>query len=149
MHNDTVLIAGAGLSSVAGLPTTRKLTEFFLDLGATDATNAELQAAISNELRKFWKAVFNYEKGVATPTFEDHFTLLDLSANTGHHLGKHYSAKQLRAIRRLSLHRVFDTLDSEFKRCVALETFLVTLAEGTNNAVVTTNWDVSIERSLE
>ena len=88
MLNDTTVIAGAGLSSVAGLRPHVSSRGFFSSSAQLLRTGASLQEAISNELRKFWKAVFDYKKGRASPTFEDHFTLLDLSANTGHHLGR-------------------------------------------------------------
>src|SRR5687767_11572451 len=100
--NDTVLIAGAGLSAVAHLPTTSELTKRFLSLPGTLATPAPLQEAITVILRHYWETVFCYRDG-EPPSFEDHFTVLDLAANTGHHLGAAYSPKQLRAIRRLSI----------------------------------------------
>ena len=146
--NHTALIAGAGLSKVAGLPTTAQLTKEFLTLGPTNATSAALQLAISHELRAYWERVFGYTDGKLPPSFEDHFTTLDLSANTGHHLGTNYSPKQLRAIRRLSIHRVFDILDSRVEENAALATFLAKLAAGQENSVVTTNWDIVIESRL-
>ena len=110
--NDTVLFAGAGLSAVAGLPTTRKLTDQFLSLGQTGATRLPLQTAISRELRDYWEMVFGYVEGDRKPSFEDHFPALDLSINSGRNLGTNYSPKKLRAIRRLSIHRVFDILNT-------------------------------------
>ena len=150
--NHTVLFAGAGLSALAGLPTTRELTKRFLSLGPTPATNGPLQDLITAHLRTYWETVFSFRGNVTPsrePSFEDHFTLLDLAANTGHHLGTRYSPRQLRAIRRLSIHRVFDILDSTFTPNANLTTYLANLAQGAGNAVVTTNWDISIERHLE
>lgn len=146
--DDTVLIAGAGLSSVAGLPTTRRLTAQFLTLPETDATSNDVQKAISRHLRQYWETVFEYRDTGPEPSFEDHFTVLDLAANTGHHLGVRYNPKQLRAIRRLSIHRVFDILDLKFTVNGRLTDFLARLARGNRNAIVTTNWDIAIERHL-
>ena len=42
----------------------------------------------------------------------------------------------------------FDTLDNEFKESEALQRFLKALAEEEGNSIVTTNWDVAIERAL-
>jgi len=42
-------------------------------------------------------------------------SILDLSANSDHNLGRVYSLQKLRAIRRLSIHRVFDILDTRFE----------------------------------
>src|SRR5688572_6190870 len=98
VHNDTVLFAGAGLSSAVGLPTTERLTEEFLSLPATSATRRALQDLISDHLRCYWETVFGYSEGPNSPkpSFEDHFTTLDLAANTGHALGTHYCPKKLR-----------------------------------------------------
>jgi NAD-dependent SIR2 family protein deacetylase len=144
----TALIAGAGLSAVAGIPTTRELPGQFLGLPSTDATPAPLQDVISEHLRQYWERVFGYEAGGAPPSFEDHFTVLDLAANTGHQLGSKYSPKQLRAIRRLSIHRVFDVLNTKFRHSEELSEFLSALANGVGNGILTTNWDIAIERHL-
>lgn len=144
---DTVLIAGAGLSAVAGIPTTNQLTKKFLTQPPTQATPAPLQEAISEELHRYWKAVFGYRSD--EPSFEDHFTVLDLAANTGHHLGTRYSPKRLRAIRRLSIHRVFEILDQEFTFNDALHRFLGKLQRGRNNGIITTNWDIVLERHAD
>lgn len=148
---DTVLIAGAGLSKVADVPTTEELPRKFLSLPQTRATTIELQNEISRHLTRFWRDVFGYEAGSThckEPSFEDHFTVLDLAANTGQQLGPWYSPKRLRAIRRLSIHRVFDVLDSSRKHEPVLAKFLAALAEGSRNAIVTTNWDIVIEKHL-
>jgi NAD-dependent SIR2 family protein deacetylase len=147
--DDTVLFAGAGLSAVAGLPTTKKLTEDFLSLGPTDATARPLQSAISRELREYWEKVFGYVDGGRKPSFEDHFTALDLSANSGHNLGTQYSPKKLRAIRRLSIHRVFDIINTRVNFNHSLNIFFGLLADGRDNSVVTTNWDMAIEKALD
>ena len=144
----TALIAGAGLSAVAGIPTTRELPKQFLSLPPTGATPTPLQEAMSEHLRQYWEVVFGYEPGGPAPSFEDHFTVLDLAANTGHQLGSSYSPKQLRAIRRLSIHRVFDVLNTKFRRSEELSEFLSTLANGSGNGILTTNWDIAIERHL-
>lgn len=144
----TALIAGAGLSAVTGIPTTRKLPDQFLGLEATSATPAPLQEAMSEHLRRYWELVFGYTADGPKPSFEDHFTMLDLAANTGHQLGSSYSPKQLRAIRRLSIHRVFDILDTNFCHSEELSEFLSTLATGSGNGILTTNWDIAIERHL-
>lgn len=144
----TVLIAGAGLSAVAGIPTTRDLPSQFLVLPETDATPEPLQKAMSEHLRRYWEVVFGYKPNGPTPSFEDHFTVLDLAANTGHQVGSRYSPKQLRAIRRLSIHRVFDVLNTSFHRNDELSGFLSALASGSGNGILTTNWDIAIERHL-
>jgi len=65
------------------------MTERFLDLEPTSATPPVLQNAISQCLRQYWAGVFHYDDGTPAPSFEDHFTVLDLAANTGHHSVPH------------------------------------------------------------
>jgi NAD-dependent SIR2 family protein deacetylase len=146
--NDTVVILGAGFSVAAKLPTTAKLLANFSSARETLATPAPMQAEISRQLKRYWSAVFGWTPGRRKPAFEDHFTSLDLAANTGHQLGGYYAPRQLRAIRRLSLHRVFETLDLGFKTNASIRCLTDLLAVGRNNTVVTTNWDIVVERHL-
>ncbi len=143
------MIVGAGFSANAKLPTTSEITDAFVSMqNATNVTPAGIQAEISEILREFWRDVFAYTGGTA-PSFEDHFTLLDLAANAGHNLGKKYSPAKLRAIRRLSLHRVFEILDSRYRENDSIRQLVNQLAEGRNNAIVSTNWDIVVEKHLQ
>jgi hypothetical protein len=81
-----------------------------------------------------------------TPTFQDHFTALDLAANTGHQLGTFYRPSKLRATRRFSLHRVFETLDRRFEYDNDIQALVTRLAQGTGNSIVSTNWNIVIEK---
>lgn len=146
--NDTVLFLGAGFSKASGLKTTRDVEKIFLNLGPTNATqDPKLQEEISHLLRKYWHDVFSSTSRRDPPSLEDHFTLLDLAANTGHNLGP-YTPVKLRAIRRLSIHRIFDILDEGFKPSIAAKELVTSAKRGTGNAIITTNWDTSIERYL-
>src|SRR3990167_987753 len=147
--DNTALFTGAGFSNALGLNTSTGLEKSFTNLGKTEATpNKKLQAAISTELINFWKNVFGWTNNCPiNPSLEDHFTLLDLSANAGHNLGM-YSPRQLRAIRRLSIHRVFDVLDQNYKPNAAVNYLIHCLSKGENNLIVSTNWDTAVERSM-
>src|SRR5437016_4977076 len=101
------LILGSGFSKVAGLPTTQELSSEFLNPPRGGVLGKPLEREVSRILNEFWHRVFGYRNGGIAPSLEDHFTLLDLAANSGHHLGGRYSPKMLRAIRRFSIHRVF------------------------------------------
>lgn len=142
------MIIGAGFSANAGLPTTQTVTESFLSLGESSSTPPATQAAISDILKEFWQDIFGYDGG-ATPSFEDHFTLVDLAANAGHSLGKNYTPAQLRAIRRLNIHRVFDILDTKYTRNGLMAALLTQLALGSDNTIVSTNWDIVVENHLQ
>jgi NAD-dependent SIR2 family protein deacetylase len=147
--SDTVIIVGAGFSAAAGIPITSELLGAFPESDPTLTTPAELQAEISRQLTKFWRYAFGWRRRSLTPTFEDHFTLVDLAANTGHHIGEFYSPSRLRAIRRLSLHRVFETLDVRFNQNPYITRLVKDLADGERNAVVSANWDIVVERHLQ
>jgi NAD-dependent SIR2 family protein deacetylase len=146
--DQTVLVVGAGFSSAAKIPTTQQLLKTFIAPPPSSATPKPVQTAISDLLKKYWADVFGWQPGGPGPSFEDHFTSLDLSANTGHHLGRLYPPAALRAIRRLSIHRVFETLDSSFELNPNISKLLYELLSGSDNAVISTNWDIVLERHL-
>jgi NAD-dependent SIR2 family protein deacetylase len=147
--DDTVVFLGAGFSRAAGLSTTGELSLRFLETADTPFTGLEVQQAITEALQDFWSKVFGYRRGEPEPSFEDHFTALDLAANSGHQLGLHYSPRRLRAIRRFSLHRVFELLNQPaHDPDPAVGEFVRAVAEGRRNAVVTTNWDIVVENRL-
>jgi hypothetical protein len=143
------LILGSGFSKYAGLPTTADIPSKFLQAPMESDLPAIIEDEMSRLLRRFWEKVFGYSGGANTPTLEDHFTMLDLAANSGHHLGKYYSPKKLRAIRRMSIHRVFShvTFGKETKRHV--RRVLSLLNKKFDMSIVTLNWDIVVERHLE
>ncbi len=143
----TVAILGAGFSKAAQLPLVSELSQEFLGLNGN--SNLEIGQVISNSLGKYWRDVFGYELNGATPSFEDHFTLLDLAANAGHNIGHDYTPAILRALRRISIHRVFEILDSKFTRSQEIETFLnyLVASEG-RSSLVSLNWDIVVEKHL-
>jgi hypothetical protein len=87
-----VLFLGSGFSAAMGLPTTNLLSERI-------GLHTEIEDFITECLGGFWEKIFGWSSGKREPTFEDHFTQIDLAANTGHQLGPMYSPKKLRAIR--------------------------------------------------
>ena len=87
--------------------------------------------------------------GHPVPSLEDHFTQIDLAANSGHHLGPAYPPKLLRALRRFTIHRVFKILDTAPVPAGAIDDFLRRLNEMFRLSIVTTNWDLMVERSFE
>ncbi len=146
---DTVAILGAGFSMPAGIPPTSLISRQFLTHSRDWPTPRVIQDAISRHLGDYWRAAFDYKEGIEVPTFEDHFTLLDLSANSGHNLGSYYTPAMLRALRRMSIHRVFDILDSSYQTSQSLATFLDLLSRGEESSVISLNWDIVVENHLE
>jgi hypothetical protein len=140
-------ILGAGFSCEAGLPDTENIAASFLQEQDGNFP-PEIDQEISHQLTEFWKYVFGYSGGGQPPSLEDHFTVLDLAANTGRNLGPQYPPKKLRAIRRLSIHRIFQILDRRYRGSEAISKLLRTLYEGAELSIVSTNWDVVVEKHL-
>jgi hypothetical protein len=149
------LIVGAGFSTEASLPTTPELSEGFLVAPPPDHRDGldwqlriEIDNTISSELTRFWTTVFHHRPGLEPPSLEDHFTLIDLAANTGHQLGIDYTPRKIRAIRRFSIHRAFQILDSSFKRTDVIGQLLRELKQETTLSLICINWDIVLEKHL-
>ena len=139
------LIVGAGFSVPAGVSSAKQLARRFL---TTPPGSGPVDDAITEALTAFWTNVFGAEDDTQ-PTPEEHFTVLDLAANTGHQLGRSYPPRRLRAIRRLSIHRTFQVLDRRFHHSPAIETLLKKLIKADSHlAVICLNWDIVAERHL-
>jgi len=144
----TVLILGAGFSCEAGLPSTREIVGTFLESPQNGGLDSEIDEEISGQLRKFWRYAFQYDGQGPLPSLEDHFTVLDLAANTGRNIGPDYPPRKLRAIRRLSIHRVFQILDQKYRHSQAIEQLLNSLQQASELTVVSTNWDIVVENHM-
>ena len=151
------LILGSGFLCEAELPATSKL--FLDELPRVPDTfshrpdyNGDLEQSINDKITSiildFWRTVFGYHNDAVRPTLEDHFTVLDLSANSGHYLGSAYSPRQLRAIRRMSIHRIFQVLDRKYKPSGGLQEFVKTILKRFELSVVSLNWDVVWEKEM-
>lgn len=105
----------------------------------------EVEQEISKHLMKFWQQIFGYVDGKSRPSLEDHFTAIDLAANTGHHLGPSYSPRKLRAIRRFSIHRAFQILDLKYRQSETIGSLLAELWKGAGFSIISLNWDVVVE----
>lgn len=151
-----LLIVGAGFSKTAGLPLASDFTEHLLDTASLKTDGPSVRQV--EFLRKFVDDTFN--GGETTPSnqwpeLEDIFTLVDLSANTGHHLGTSYSAAKLRLVRRAMIVRIVRMLQQDYNRYLrsrsAESKLLNTLFDelnADNTAVLSMNWDMVIERGV-
>lgn len=151
-----LFIVGAGFSKNAGLPLASEFTEKLIDVGRLKLDGPS--AKLVDNIRTFVDKVFG--EGSARPhsewpELEDLFTLIDLSANTGHHLGRDYSASDLRVVRRAMLVRMIRMLAWEYKKGCdkkgeaweALETFF-THFDPVRSDVLSMNWDTVFEQGL-
>jgi len=96
----TLFIVGAGFSFYAGLPLTTEFTEALLDLKLKGDKRSE---ELVQFLRKFVGSTFDHDESAPArywPALEDLFMCIDISANSGHHLGSKYAPQVLRTARR-------------------------------------------------
>lgn len=151
-----LLIVGAGFSWNAGLPLASEFTRELLNL-----RGLRLDGPSSRQvsfIRSFVDEVFG--EGVSRtheqwPELEDIFTLVDLAANTGHHLGKAHSASDLRIVRRAIIVRMTRMLSRAYARRQAkpdakwnvLEEFFERF-DFESTAVLSMNWDTVFEAGL-
>jgi hypothetical protein len=140
------LILGSGFSRESGLPTTAALNKELLGVPTGRHVDAVLESEISRILGEFWRDVFGWKAKGRKPTLEDHFTVIDLAANTGHHLGPDYGPRKLRAIRRMSIHRIFQILDARFTRSDAVDRLYQELLDTHELSIITLNWDIVAEK---
>ena len=90
------------------------------------------------------------------PDLEESFTLVDLSANTGHHLGPAYSPAALRTVRRALIVRFIRMLQQRYSRREnkpdenwnKLKLLLRRLRLD-SSSVLSLNWDSVIEQGLK
>lgn len=144
-----VLFLGSGFSAAVGLPTTNQLSEKLLEMPARVSLRPEVESFITETIVKFWQTIFGWSPGKREPTFEDHFTQIDLAANTGHQLGPSYSPKELRAIRRMTIHRVFTLLESRGSLVNVIHRLFRALNDRFELTIITTNWDCEAEANLD
>lgn len=142
------LILGSGFSAESSIPTTSELSSTFLDIMRMPAGGKERAKNISDVVQTFWEDIFGFQPGGTPPSLEDHFTMLDLAANSGHYLGPGYSPKHLRAIRRMSIHKTFDILNSRWGSNGPSMDLLSSLSENFDLSIVSLNWDIIVEQYL-
>jgi len=140
------LILGAGFSKCSSIPTQNEFPDYFLSEALSDSP---IHKAITTVIKKYLVDIFGWREGRSFPTLEDYFTCLDLSANSGHNLGDNkYTPRKLRAIRRITIYRIFQILDYQYKRSDAAEKFLANLIGKYKVGFIVTNWDIVLERIL-
>lgn len=150
-----LFVVGAGFSYHAGLPLASNFTEELLDL-----TKLKALGPSSLTVRLVTKFVGQtFDHGTAAkfwPHLEDIFTCIDLSANTGHHLGPTYSPSYLRTVRRALIVRIIRMLSIAYTKgkkqagphWKILERFL-SIVEPQRCAFLSMNWDTVIEEGLK
>lgn len=153
---DHLFIVGAGFSRNSGLPLTSSFTRELLNVRALAGSGP---SALTVEfLLKFVADTFNDKASTADfwPELEDIFTCVDLSANTGHHLGPNYSPSTLRAVRRALIVRTIRMLRQAYTRQKTIGgeawtnlDWFFTGVRPASSAFLSMNWDTVIEEGIE
>ncbi len=142
---DTAVILGAGFSRESGLPIARDLSKSIFD----SYFGGRLENAITDAIKKLLKECFRWKTGDPLPTFEDIFTMIDMAAGSGHSLGRAFTPKKLRAVRRMLIHRLFGILDRHFHPSRNIEKILKALISKRNTThFIVLNWDIVLEGYL-
>lgn len=152
VNQKTVFIVGAGFSRNAGLPIQSEFTELML---AAATHKSGMRRRLMPRLSAFMKDVFDYSQGRGLeqfPDLEDIFTAIDLSANTGHHLGPQFTPQKLRELRRILLSNIIRMLNSAYldgqkkpKPERASLLYFLSEVSAERHQFVSLNWDVVLE----
>jgi hypothetical protein len=151
---DDIFVLGAGFSANAGLPVQSEFTERLIYAG----TDKDPTRAVVPFLRSFIAKTFGHlerAKPEYWPDLEDIFTCIDLSANTGHHLGPKFPPSELRMVRRALITRIVGMLRAEYERAkeekpegwAGLRSFFESL-NLQRTAFINLNWDTVVEEFI-
>lgn len=151
-----LVIVGAGFSANAGLPLASNFTPNLLRTQSLSPTGPSV--AQIRFIERFLDKVFgegSLRSPDEWPDLEDVLTIIDLSANTGHHLGPEYSASALRVVRRALLVRMIRMLEQRYRAGArvanadwrALGTFFQAY-DLTACSTLSMNWDMVFERGI-
>jgi len=144
-HN-ICFILGAGFSHNAGLPLQKDFPKMLLK----NYSNSDIDNVITETIKQFLIDIFRLHNESYHPSLEDIFTCIDLSANTGHHLGESYPPNKLRAIRRMLIYRVFSIINSKYKPSDDIKKLLNHFCNDASCKIsfIVMNWDIVLELHL-
>src|SRR5439155_2383875 len=113
------------------------------------AFGSEVDELITNAIKEFLTHCFRWNEANPIPTFEDMFTMIDISAGSGHSLGRSFTPKRLRAIRRMLIYRLFAILDQRFEHSDNIRKILDRFVGKPNSThFVVLNWDIVLENHV-
>src|SRR3989442_4543596 len=155
LNVETVFVVGAGFSHHAGLPLTSGFTEAILEARQFSSGPSRV---LVDFLSRFIHDAFDHSTKAGAknwPDLEDIFTCVDLSANSGHHLGSTFAPADLRTARRAILSRIIQMLDQKYEAARKkkrsdwrkLDDFFWDIT-GRSVGFISMNWDTVIERKL-
>ncbi|MDF2523585.1 MAG: hypothetical protein K0R31_1226, partial [Clostridiales bacterium] len=140
------VILGAGFSKNCGIPVQSEFPRLLLEYPKEDV----FEEAVTKILTQFMEDIFGYFKSSSYPNLDDMFTCIDISTNSGHHLGLKYSPMHLRAVRRLLVYRVFSILNNSFSFSEEVSNFINQLSKQFSKInFIVLNWDTVLEKYLQ
>ncbi|MCX8131729.1 MAG: hypothetical protein N3I35_16745 [Clostridia bacterium] len=142
---NTTVILGAGFSKNSGVPVQSEIPGLLISYGKGNGFENDVNML----LKKFMEEIYGYKGDGHFPNLDDIFTCIDISTNSGHHLGISYSPLTLRGIRRFLVYRVFSILEN----CFTPQKYIGSMIELLNKKSVKTryivlNWDNVLEKYL-
>jgi hypothetical protein len=146
---------GAGFSVNAGLPLQSDFTAALLKAQTFKKGPSKAIVAFLCQFASNIFGLTNPESSDDWPELEDLFTVIDLSANTGHHLGLSYPPSKLRTVRRALIVRTIRMLSQHYGKAKQqnredwqmLQSFFGHL-DVDRTGFVSLNWDTVIEQQL-
>ena len=105
------IILGAGFSKNSGIPVQEEIPSLLIKAYPGNS----VENAVSNIIRSFLEDAFGYVESNESPALDDIMTCIDLSTNSGHHLGIGYPPARLRALRRFLVYRIYSILEEYYK----------------------------------
>lgn len=140
----TTVVLGAGFSNNSNIPVMSELPKMILD-----SSGSSFEEGITSSLRKFFRDIFGYNGGESIPSFDDLLTCIDLSTNSGHHLGIDYSPLHLRSLRRFLMYRVFSLMERPFEYSENTKELVDRLISRFEEiSFVVLNWDTVLEKYI-
>ena len=139
------VILGAGFSKNSGLPIQSEIPELLIE----NQEDSLFEAYISQIIQEFYEDVFGFFKGEVPPSLDDLLTCIDISTNSGHHLGIKYSPLHLRAIRRFIIYKLFKILEDKYRYSEAVFNLVSRLLKSYSKVdFIVLNWDTVLEKYI-
>jgi len=139
------VILGAGFSKNSGLPVQSEIPELLIK----NQDNNAFDNNVSQIIQGFYKDVFGFSKSAVAPSLDDILTCIDISTNSGHHLGIKYSPLHLRAIRRFIIYKLFEILEKSYIYSEAVFSLISSLFDKYSKLdFIVLNWDTVLEKYI-
>lgn len=141
----TSVILGAGFSKNSGLPIQSEIPALLIN----NKIENHFERSISTIIKRFMEDVFSFRHDVY-PGLDDLLNCIDISVNSGHHLGLKYSSRHLWALRRFIVYRILSILEEHFKYSMDVDRLIRLLIKDSidDTGFVVLNWDTVLERYI-